>query len=180
MEGEATGKGISGGRVIEGLRSAHGQVIVALSAVLLFIFMWLPWFGTLHRETETGFPLPARDVTINAWQSFALIDLLLGAVIVVAAGAAALVQMGRARRRQELLALLTLLAGLFASALVLYRVIEPLTTTSRRYGLYLGLAAAVGILVGAALWMRQLGQTAFIDARNQLAEVIATGDRRRQ
>lgn len=163
-------------QAIERLRNARGEVVAAVSAGLLFLFMFLPWFGTKHEVTETGFPLPARDVTVNAWRSFGSIDIILLIVVVVAVGSAALARSGRTQR-EALLGILTTLVGLLATALVVYRVIEPLTSTEREYGLFLGLVAAVGILAGGVLWMRQLGPTGMIDARNQLADLIASGER---
>lgn len=158
---------------VDRLRRLPGEAIAAVSGVLLLVFMFLPWFGTEHVVTETGFPLPARDVTINAWRSFDSIDIMLLIVVIVAVGSAALAR-SVLTQREALLGVLTTLLGLLATALVVYRVLEPLTSTEREYGLFLGLVAALGLLAGGVVWMRQLGPTGMIDARNQLADLIAT------
>lgn len=174
-------KGTIGERlpISERLRRASGEVIAALSAALLFAFMFLPWFGTKHVVAPTGFPLPARDVTVNAWRSFEFIDIALLVAVIVAVASAALVRAGRAAGREALLSALTAALGLVATALVLYRVIEPLNSTEREYGLFLGLLAALGVLAGAVIWMRQQGPGVVADARDELAELIASSERRR-
>lgn len=154
-------------------RLSRGQRIAAASSVLLFIFMWLPWFGTKEKKTETGLVLPARNVTIDAWQSFQLIDLIL--LLAVVGTIVAVVQSIR-RNDRNLRAAASLAvagAGGLVTLLVLYRVFTPLTSTSHRFGIYLGLLAALGLLAGGLMWAEEEGG-AVTDARDRMAKAVST------
>lgn len=124
-----------------------GERILGAGGLALLISLWLPWFGT-KEEDNPAIP-PAREVTINAWESFDVSDVLillvaLGAIAVVVAVLQALVKRGDDRP------LLAVLAGsLVVTGLVFARIEEPLTSTSTRYGIWIGLLAALAIAVGA-------------------------------
>jgi len=66
---------------MEPSRPGTGELVAGAGGFLLLLVMFLPWFGI-----DASFVLPNSDRTItiaerslNAWQSFAAIDLLLAA-----------------------------------------------------------------------------------------------------
>lgn len=129
----------------------NGERIAGAGGIVLLLALFLPWYGTKHIVTETGFALPARDVTINAWQSFEAIDVVLAVVALGAIAAAVATVTGRGKGLQPGLLQLALAAGVIAAALIGYRIIVPLTTVEREIGLLCGLLGALAIAVGSSL-----------------------------
>ena len=136
-----------------------GELVAGAGGALLLIATFLPWFGV-----DSAVQLPGRaeattvrGVGVNAWHSFALIDVILLLVAVAALGLVALVFVGLRPARVPL-GLAVVVAGLVCAALVVYRLIEPpdLTTaadtasteTGRRLGPFFALLAALGITWG--------------------------------
>jgi multisubunit Na+/H+ antiporter MnhB subunit len=108
--------------------------------VALLVSLFLPWY---------------EPDSLTAWQSLAAIDVLLAFV------AAAGVLLAIATATQGVpavpiaLSALVLLAGLFGVLLLLFRVLDlPDAASGREWALWLGLAGAIGIVVGAAMAMR--------------------------
>ena len=133
-------------------RLGVGETIAGLSGLALFVFMFLPWYGT----DSIGFGLGGGDV--NAWEAFALIDFLLFLVAVVAVG---LVLVQLAESTPELPAppaQIIAIAGVVAVLLILFRLIfTPGVDTAgvdidvdlgREIGAFLALIAAAGIAYG--------------------------------
>lgn len=137
--------------------SGHG------SAVLLFIVMFFPWFGT-SVEAFGGAGLDARA---TAWQAFELIDIVL---LLVVAATIVLVGMAAAGRPSglpvETGTVITAL-GALALLLIFYRFLDTPFDLDRRYGLYLGILAAAGIIVGGRLAM-VAADTSFSEARSDV------------
>src|SRR5215210_7662921 len=121
-------------------RLGAGEWIAALAGVGLLVSLFLPWY-TAPRLT--------------AWEALALTDVLLA---VVAAGALAVLLITAAQRVPAVpLAADGLLtsAGLVAVVLVLVRLLWlPAEAGDRAAALWLGLAGALGIVVGGFLAMR--------------------------
>lgn len=127
---------------------------------LLLVATFLPWFAL-----DSAIELPGRSggttihgPGVNAWQSFAVIDVLLlvaglAALALLVASAA---ELGVARIR---LALLVVVAGVVCAVLVVYRLLDPpdlataadtaATETGRRLGPFFALIATIGITWGA-------------------------------
>jgi hypothetical protein len=144
-------------------RLRRGEAVAAVSALALFLVMFLPWFSEDAEIDTPGVPrFAAEQVTHNAWQSFALIDVLLFLVILVAI-AFAVTSAAEAGLRDPSIppALVVTAAGLFAVLLILYRLANPPDPTivlsvgepevGRRIGIVLGLLAASGISFGGYL-----------------------------
>ena len=68
-------------------RLSQGEKIAAGSAIVLFIVMFFSWFG-VPDVAEAVLGAAGVDTSINAWQSFDFIDLILLLTIVVALGVA--------------------------------------------------------------------------------------------
>jgi len=119
-------------------RLRAGEWIAAVSGPALLVALFVPWY-----DGRTG------------WQSLGVLDVVL-AVVALAALAIPVVT---AAHRVPALPLahqsLTTLAGVLASVLVLIRVLNmPDWAADREWGLWLALAATLGIVVGCLVAMR--------------------------
>ncbi len=144
----------------------QGEWIAGISAAALLIFMFFGWYSApgvgkaIQQARQFGIPTVGNiDSSIDAWQAFDFIDLILFASVIAAVGMA-LLRMSDNRLNLPL-SISTTVAGLGAlsTLLVLYRVLDtPITGFDHREpGLYLGLAAAVGIAVGGYRTMKDEG-----------------------
>jgi hypothetical protein len=120
-----------------------GEWIAAASGTALLVALFLPWY-----ELDGG-------GAASAWDSLAALDIVL-ALIAVAALALLLVTAGqRVPAVPVALDALLVLGGLVAAVLVALRVLDlPDGAAGREWGLWLALAASLGILAGGALAMR--------------------------
>jgi hypothetical protein len=120
-----------------------GEWITAISGVALLVSLFAPWYGSEDVPATSGF------------ESLAVLDVLLA---LVAAAAVALLIITAAQRLPAVpLTVNTLicLSGLLAVLLVLIRVVDlPDDADVRKWGLWLGLAGALGIVVGSLIAMR--------------------------
>jgi purine-cytosine permease-like protein len=134
-------------------RISFGEMVAAVSGLLLFIFMFVGWYGV---EDVSG--------SANAWESFSFIDILLFLAAVVAVSIAVL----RAADAMpaELPAppgLIVAGAGALAVLLILFRLIATPdfdvlgvdVDTTRKIGVFLGLLAAAGIAYGGYMAMNE-------------------------
>jgi hypothetical protein len=123
-----------------------GEWLVGISGVLLIVALFLPWYG----ESVTG-----SSHTVDAWGAFAVLDVIL-AVIAVAAIAVPIVT---ATHRVPAVPLavesLTTLIGVIGLVLVLIRVLNlPGDADAREWGLWLAVAATLGVSAGGMVAMR--------------------------
>ena len=129
-----------------------GEIIAALSALLLFAFMFLDWFGA---DAINGGPGSGAG---NAWDWFSFIDILLLLAILVAIGAA----VARAVAGRPGLGPVIAAAGAVALALIVFRLVAPgdgffeaAIAPDRKLGPYLGALAALGMTLGGILASRE-------------------------
>jgi hypothetical protein len=122
-------------------------MIAGLAGLALIISMFLSWYG-------------AGDETADAWDTLTDFD----GFLIAAAGVAgiALALLGAAGRRVNLGDLprgcVTAALGAIAVALIVWRMFsQPVPGTDLEFGLFLGLAAAIGVTVGATLALREGG-----------------------
>ncbi|HEY7255528.1 MAG TPA: hypothetical protein VH476_02495 [Solirubrobacterales bacterium] len=155
-------------------RLSTGEKISAVSAVLLFIFMFFDWFGA--KVEAQGFSGTASGGG-SAWDVLDVIPIFLMAAIIVAI-AVAVIRLTEADVEPpfSLNTLVAVLGGL-AFVLILYRIISPpdiadfagvSIETTRKFGIFLGLIAAGGIAYGGYSAMREEGTT-FGDAADRLS-----------
>jgi hypothetical protein len=120
-----------------------GEWITAISGVALLASLFAPWYRAEDAPATSGF------------ESLALLDIVLA---LVAAGAVGLWIITAAQRLPAVpLTVNTLLClgGLLALVLVVVRVLDlPDDANAREWGLWLGLAASLGIVGGSLLAMR--------------------------
>ena len=124
-----------------------GDQIAAVSGAVLLIALFLPWYGI---------DVSGVDVSgsFSAWEALGFIDILLFLVSVVAIGVP--VAKAAGSLPDDIPGpLLVLAAGGLAVLLVLFRIVDLPTPDlgggvdfSRKFGIFLGLIAAVGVAYG--------------------------------
>lgn len=130
-------------------RLRPGDALAGLSGVAMIVFLFLPWYG----DEPTGSGSGARGV-LTGWQAFTAIDILLAIAAAMAIALAVLTLTQRAPALPVVFGVLTLVAGAVATIVVIVALIAqpgPNDMVGVRYGAYLGLVAALGILYGAFL-----------------------------
>jgi hypothetical protein len=125
-----------------------GEWITAISGVALLASLFAPWYGAEDVPATSGF------------ESLAVLDIVLA---LVAAGAVALWIITAAQSLPAVpLTVNTLLciSGLLAVVVVVIRVLVlPNDADAREWGLWLGLASSLGIVVGSLIAMRDERQS---------------------
>jgi hypothetical protein len=145
-----------------------GEKVSAVSAILLFVFMFFEWFG-VEVSGVSGFSgTVATGEGGSAWDALDVIPIFLMLAIVVALGVA-VIRLTDADLEPPV-SLNAIVAGLggFAVLLILYRIISPpnfgsfggvSVDATLQFGIFLGLIAAAGIAYGGYSAMREEGAT---------------------
>jgi hypothetical protein len=131
-----------------------GRAVAGASGLALMLVMFMPWFGGDQLVELPGVgEVSAEGENSSAWESFALIDLVLFAAAAVAV-AYALTELPPP--------VVVTAMGTLAVALVLFRMISPPslgeglvgaveTSVGRRIGVFFGLLASAGMALGGYL-----------------------------
>jgi hypothetical protein len=119
-------------------RLRTGELITGASGLVLLVALFLPWYEDL-----------------SGWEAFSVLDLIL-ALLALAALSVPIVTAGhRVPALPLALQSLTALFGMLGLLLVLFRVLNlPGDAHKREWGLWLALAAVLGIVGGALIAMR--------------------------
>lgn len=150
------------------LRRVHaGELIAALGGVVLFLSLFAPWYD---HGTPAGELLRSGSGrgAWNAWQSFAALDVLLALIAAAAVALLVVTAVQSVPAVPVATAALVTLAGVVAVVLIVLRLIfEPglpgdvvaapagaEVDTTKEVGPWLALLAALTIVAGAALAMR--------------------------
>ncbi len=125
----------------------YGEWIAGISGVALLVVMFLDWYSA------------GSDSAANAWQAFSAVDLFLA----LAGGMGISLLLASATQRSpavpQATGALTVPIAFVASILVIIRALAlPGGAEGREIGLYLGIVAVLGVLVGA--W-RSIGDERF-------------------
>ena len=141
---------------MEPSRPGTGELMAGAGGFLLLLVMFLPWFGI-----DASFVLPNSDRTItiaerslNAWQSFAAIDLLLAAT-----GGLALSLIAAPARVRPSLSLIVVAAAALSALAIVLRLIDPpdlpvpaaedtVFEVGRRLGAFFSLLCTAAIALG--------------------------------
>jgi hypothetical protein len=162
---------------MEADKLSTGEKIAAVSAILLFVFMFFDWFG-VEVSGVPGFSGDLAGGGGSAWDALDVIPIFLMLAIVAAIGVA-VVRLTDADLELpvSLNAIVAALGGL-AVLLILYRIIDPPgggsgfegveVDTTLKLGVFLGLLAAAGIAYGGYSAMREEGMT-FGDVGDRLS-----------
>jgi hypothetical protein len=150
----------------------HGEWIAGISGAVLLVSMFLDWYA-VH--------LPGGQVagatTANAWEAFTVVDVFLALAALFGIGLAVAAATQRSPAVPQAVGALTVPVALVAAILVLLRLLDVpgwesvfqgegayLSSASggpevtREIGLYIGVVAALGVVVGA--W-RSIGDQSF-------------------
>jgi uncharacterized membrane protein YhaH (DUF805 family) len=152
---------------MEADKLSTGEKVSAVSAVLLFVFMFFDWFG-VKISGVSGFSGDVSGSGGSAWDALDVIPIFLMLAIVVAIGVA-VIRLTDADLEPpvSLNAIVAALGGL-AVLLILYRIISPpdfgsfggvTVEATRKFGIFLGLISAAGIAYGGYSAMREEGAT---------------------
>lgn len=120
-------------------RLRAGEWIVALSGVALLASLFAPWYG----EDRTG------------WEALAVNDVILAAVAAAAVGVFLITATQRVPAVPVALESMVTVLGFVAVVVVVVRAIWlPGVADEREWGLWVGLAGAVGVAVGGWIAIR--------------------------
>jgi hypothetical protein len=139
-------------------RLRAGEWIAALSGVLLLVSLFVPWYdrGPVACIALAGVECPNPD-RFTAWESFSLIDVVLALVALFALAVWVVTATQRTAAIAIAMDAVLVPLGVMATVIVVIRLsslpdLGP--HVGRAVGVYLALAGALGISVGAWLAMR--------------------------
>jgi hypothetical protein len=146
-------------------RLRPADVLAGAAGVALLVVEFLPWYGvrgvpsTVSQGSNgsTAYAPLVSTVTGDrtAWQAFSVVDILLALCALVAIALVIVTATARGPAKPVAFTVLTTLAGLLAALLALFRLlVPPKGFYELRYGAWLGLAAALLVLVGGFLAMK--------------------------
>ena len=161
---------------MEADKLSTGEKVSAVSAILLFVFMFFDWFGAKVSGVP-GFSGSIEGGGGSAWDALDVIPIFLMLAIVAAIGVA-VIRLTDADLEPpiSLNAIVAALGG-FAVLLILYRIVDPpggesvagvSVDITLKFGIFLGLIAAAGIAYGGYSAMREEGMT-FGDTADRLS-----------
>jgi hypothetical protein len=122
-----------------------GEIALAVAGAALLVSLFLPWYG----------PSDGAGGSLSGWEALGVIDLVLALIAACAISVMVATAVMRVAAVPIALDALATWLGLVALVLVLVRVLDlPDGASGREAGLWLALAGAAGIFVGAAVSMR--------------------------
>jgi hypothetical protein len=128
-------------------RVRYGEWIAGVAGAVLLIALFLPWYSSAAGDTE------------NAWQAFGFVDILLMLAALMGIGLATAAATQRSPAVPQTVGALTVPVAFLGAILVVIRALSlPTGADGRQAGLYIGIAATLGVLVGA--W-RSIGDERF-------------------
>ena len=140
-------------------RPGPGELVAGAGGALLLVATFLPWFAVdialrlPHRSGGTTI----RGEGVNAWQAFAVLDVLL-LITALAAIALLVLRAADVASARVPVALVTAVAGVVCAALVVFRLLDPPdlpvvegvgSEVGRRIGAFFALLATAAISWGA-------------------------------
>jgi hypothetical protein len=142
-----------------GGRLSQGQVIAAIGAAALLVAMFLPWVGVSGPSLPSGVQLPGGvsgggDTTDNIWKGSTLDVYLL--ITVIVAALPALLALTDASEEFSFVSAATFLLGIVGVVLVAaFLTVDFPDGADRKYGAFIGLAAAIVIAFGGFRAMQE-------------------------
>jgi hypothetical protein len=145
-------------------RLRAGEWLAAISGIALLVSLFFPWYGAGAEQGSAcivryGDAIAGRGFgcgDVSGWEAMTAIDVLLALVAASGVLVAVVTATHRVPAVPVALSALISLVGSAGVILVLIRVLDlPGWAGGREWGLWLGLAGAVGIVVGAVMAMRE-------------------------
>ncbi len=130
-----------------------GYRLAAVASILLFIDMWLSWYGVggSFGDLAKAVGVSGVDTNINAFQAFDLTDLLMLLTIIVAIGAAVLHLQNKDGAVPIPLPLAIVSVAGFTTVIILYRIFNqpgPNSVIDVKFGAYLGFVLCALVAFG--------------------------------
>jgi hypothetical protein len=141
-------------------RLRAGEWIAGISGLVLFVALFLPWYGgeagSPPPKGWTAYaPLENGAASLTGWQSLGALDVVLALVALSALAIPLVTAFHRVPAVPLAHQSLTALVGALAVLLVLIRVLNmPDWASDREWGLWVALAATVGVTAGGLRAMR--------------------------
>src|SRR3954469_419554 len=140
-----------------------GEQIAAGAAVLLFIVLFLSWYGVAVPDEVAAFAkAQGISTTVSAWTAFDWLDLMLLLIILVTLAFVVLSMSESGPALPVAASVIVTLLGALATILIFYRILNqpgPNDVVEVKYGAWLGLLLALAITIGGFLAMRDEGTT---------------------
>jgi hypothetical protein len=131
-------------------RLSQGQMIAAVSGIVLLVAMFLPWIGVSGPDVPAGVPVPSGVDTSsseNVWKGSTLdVYLLITAVFAVLPALLALT--GSAEEFSFTSATSFILGVVGAILVIALLTVDWPEGADRKVGAFLGLAAVIGVAIG--------------------------------
>ncbi len=148
-------------------RLNNGERISGVSAILLFVFTFLHWYGVEAVNTSNLlFAVQAGGPGKSAWEALDYTPFVLLIAVIVTLAGAAMHLTNAVKGRPVLLDAVVTILGIVSGLLILYRIADPpvfsAETTITIEGaaqlpIFLALFAAAGIACGGCLALREEG-----------------------
>ncbi|HMJ95470.1 MAG TPA: hypothetical protein VK486_06435 [Thermoleophilaceae bacterium] len=136
-------------------RLRAGEWLAGIAGLVLLVALFLPWYRAGTDSVAAGWTLYSPLGALSGWQSLGALDVVLAVVALFALAIPVVTALHRAPAVPLAHQALTVIVGLLAVILVLIRVLNmPDWAVEREWGLWVALAATVGITAGALLAMR--------------------------
>lgn len=148
-------------------RLSSGERIAAISAILLFVFMFFHWFGVKATNTSNLlFAIRAGGPGKSAWEALDYIPTVLLLTILATLAVAALRLTDALRKDSVPVNAVVAILGLASVLLIVFRIVDPPVFEVERtitfegavqFPIFLALLAAIGIAYGGFRAMREEG-----------------------
>lgn len=146
-------------------RLSNGERIMAVSAILLFISIFLHWFGVKAVNTSNLlFAIQSIEPGKNAWEALDYIPTVLLITILATLAVAALHLTNSLQKDSVPVNAVVAILGFASVLLIIYRIFDPpvfnvertITTEGAvQFPIFLALAAAAGVAFGGFLALRE-------------------------
>jgi hypothetical protein len=140
-------------------RVRPADVVAGIGGVVLLGSLWLKWYGIdpaafADGTTPASPALAAKVPSIDAWQAFSVVDILLAPAALLAIGVPLTSAFARSPAKPVAFALLSTVGGALAVLLVLFRIVDQPGSNALvavKAGAWIGLAGALITFVGSFL-----------------------------
>lgn len=138
---------------------SRGQIIAIVSAAALVVSLFLAWGGAGGEIPDLPEGIPGGSAvedaaTLTGWESQNTLDIYLAILAVLVLGNAVMVLMGDPDGLPFAPAAATFLLGAIGTVMTAYVVIDIPEGAERKIGIWIAVAAVVGVTVGSYLQMR--------------------------
>jgi hypothetical protein len=143
-------------------RLRPADAVAGAAGLALLVSLFLPWYELGAPQVHTAGSRGATpvvnalgDVSPTAWQAFTVVDVLLALAALLAIALPVVTVVASGPAKPVTFTVLTTLAGLLATLLAAWRLIDsPAGGLTPRYGAWIGLAAALAVFLGGSWSMK--------------------------